>query len=533
MTEFEKIRDSVVNYIRQVEASAYITNLRGTIDERISKSSFSQKDLGLEDYAVVDPGYDGGYGEDIQKQITRLETNKSEEKTEAKRFIQRFLGGGYYGYAKLRNMLGMPLESPVVRWWNSSFINPLIAFINPGGKVTIREGEYTITDVITDQSKNSVSLEGMGPSTILTLANAVDKAVLSISSVNDWTIESMKIDGNKANQSGGTRSGIYMNVVDTSMIRDVRVHDTYLDGIEWNSSERVITQNCHTIDTGQYGIDQDDCDYTLAVQNIVYGTDTFAGIESSGIRDSVIHGNIVINAATDGIHIKGSDASGDTYRNIVSNNRVQNAGQYGIYVTDYETKLAYYNEVIGNQVHQSDKAGIFSNTRRTLIIGNRSTENGQGGGGEEYGIHNTKLGAVIVGNVCSDYQGTKTQTHGIYNAGADAAQCMIFMNNVRLNDTVGIYCDYQTGTLVRYNIGYVTENNGTGSILNTTTSLAVAHGCDYTPAAEDVSIVGKENPTNDVGTIWVDTFGAANFTVNVENDPGASNWDFGWHVIKN
>jgi len=81
------------------------------------------------------------------------------------------------------------------------------------------------------------------------------------------------------------------------------------------------------------------------------------------------------------------------------------------------------------------------------------------------------------------------------------------------------------------NIGnYVIKNSGSDTIANGTTSKVVAHGLSVTPSAEHFTIIGKENPTADVGTIWVDTIGAANFTVNVENDPGASDWDFGWKV---
>ena len=73
-----------------------------------------------------------------------------------------------------------------------------------------------------------------------------------------------------------------------------------------------------------------------------------------------------------------------------------------------------------------------------------------------------------------------------------------------------------------------TERSGNSTIVNPATAVVVAHGLDVTPLAEHITITGAENPTVDVGTIWVDTIGAANFTVNVEVAPGASDWDFGW-----
>ncbi len=73
-----------------------------------------------------------------------------------------------------------------------------------------------------------------------------------------------------------------------------------------------------------------------------------------------------------------------------------------------------------------------------------------------------------------------------------------------------------------------TENSGTATILNTATSVVVTHGLAITPDVNKIKIIGKENPTNDVGTIWVDTITATQFTIHVENDPGASNFDVGW-----
>lgn len=89
-----------------------------------------------------------------------------------------------------------------------------------------------------------------------------------------------------------------------------------------------------------------------------------------------------------------------------------------------------------------------------------------------------------------------------------------------------------TAYLLRNNIGagLVTETIGTASILNGTTSIAVTHGLSYTPSAGEITITPTENPTNTAGTIWVDTITSTQFTVNCENDPGASNLDFAWSV---
>jgi hypothetical protein len=87
-------------------------------------------------------------------------------------------------------------------------------------------------------------------------------------------------------------------------------------------------------------------------------------------------------------------------------------------------------------------------------------------------------------------------------------------------------------TIIRNNLGHVTENSGTGSITSGSTSDVITHGCSFTPTAADITITLTENPTNTPGAIWVDTIGATYFTVNCENDPGASNLDFSWSVRK-
>lgn len=124
----------------------------------------------------------------------------------------------------------------------------------------------------------------------------------------------------------------------------------------------------------------------------------------------------------------------------------------------------------------------------------------------------------------------RNQTSYAVNEVAGADYNIIDHNQlISTGDTVNLAGSHSKA---HFNTGYVTENSGTGSITSGTTSDVIAHGCAYTPAAADITITLTENPTNTPGAIWVDTIGAANFTVNCENDPGASNLDFSWSVRK-
>ena len=75
-----------------------------------------------------------------------------------------------------------------------------------------------------------------------------------------------------------------------------------------------------------------------------------------------------------------------------------------------------------------------------------------------------------------------------------------------------------------------TQNSGTGTINSGATTAVITHGLSSTPAIDDIFITLGENPTNNVGAVFVTNITSTQFTVNVENDPGASNLDFGWQA---
>jgi hypothetical protein len=93
-----------------------------------------------------------------------------------------------------------------------------------------------------------------------------------------------------------------------------------------------------------------------------------------------------------------------------------------------------------------------------------------------------------------------------------------------INNIIGTNAQKITTTILPQHI------QGSSSVASGTTSIAVTHDLGVAPAAEAITITGKEDPTNSTGTHWVDTITATQFTFNVENDPGASNFDFGWSV---
>lgn len=86
--------------------------------------------------------------------------------------------------------------------------------------------------------------------------------------------------------------------------------------------------------------------------------------------------------------------------------------------------------------------------------------------------------------------------------------------------------------MVRNNIGWITEANGTATVAAGTTSIVVNHGLAVTPALKDIHVT-PNNSMNAATKFWVSTPTATQFTINVDQSPGASSTaTFAWQVIR-
>jgi len=242
------------------------------------------------------------------------------------------------------------------------------------------------------------------------------------------------------------------------------------------------------------------------IGNFLNGINTNSQIEGvclTGCEQAKIVGNDIINCGVAGVLIHAKATQGGCRDVIISENNILNSlragGGAGVYVWSDDATI-------------SDRLLVTDNTIYNVLTGVIVGRSGQNEG------HKLKISLNWI----------ESAEWPVYLWG-NAFNVRMLDNTFRvLTNPAGI----GTGTLdARNNEGFITENSGSATITNPATSEVVAHGLDVTPSAEHFTIIGKENPTNDVGTIWVDTIGAANFTVNVEAAPGASNWDFGWKVI--
>lgn len=80
--------------------------------------------------------------------------------------------------------------------------------------------------------------------------------------------------------------------------------------------------------------------------------------------------------------------------------------------------------------------------------------------------------------------------------------------------------------------GLVSRNQGTTAITSGNTSVTVPHGLSSgtlgAPIAGEILITPTNDPTNAVANYWVDNITITSFDLNVDTDPGASGFTFGW-----
>ena len=256
------------------------------------------------------------------------------------------------------------------------------------------------------------------------------------------------------------------------------------------------------------------------------------------VASAIISDNIVYSCVGRGIFIEDYSTdvritNNEVYSNDIgialnyTDNTVISGNNLRLNGTAIETGASKQVVILGNTVRGNTSTGITITGDQTVVISNIVSNNA--GNGILTGA--TVTGFVIAGNRCFDDRTPKIQQYGV-NLSNNPTNGIVQGNSVQGNLTDGIFPSGGAGVIIRDNLGYVTENSGTGTINSGATSAAITHGLSYTPVRADITVTLGENPTNTPGAIWVDTITSTQFTVNCENDPGASNLDFSWAVRK-
>lgn len=304
------------------------------------------------------------------------------------------------------------------------------------------------------------------------------------------------------NAGGNTGNGIGLSASGSNVITGCEIWNNGGNGIDIYSSDDNAVTGCRGDQNIGHGLRLYDSD-----KQVISGCKTYSNSKSGILFETTSIDNVII-----GHHAWGNGEHGIVFSNV------------------------NHNLITGCLINGNNEHGIsIYCSPENVVSGCNILNNGITGDYDGINVNDDALNYsyrnVITGNRIWDSQtGVETQRYGIYISAGDNYQ-LIASNNVNNNDLDGIV-DQTANSKIYGNVGYITENSGSGSIVSASTSDIITHGCDYTPNAGDITITLTENPTNTPGAIWVDTITATEFTVNCENDPGASNLDFRWAVRK-
>ena len=379
---------------------------------------------------------------------------------------------------------------------------------NRGGVIQFSGGIFTLTKQVgkttaIDLASNptaAIWLRGEGiHATRLVLANNQDCNVIEYKTTEtqaSWrSVTDLTIDGNKDNQSSG--HGIYMERVGAAVVFDTRFHNVFVRDAKQHGWYLRHTWGSHITSClaefcGESGI------YISGGQSYVdkfysaYNGDN--GIEFRADRSHLVNSQTV-QSDDHGVIIQGD------YNTI-----------QGVYVGTWGQRAA--NTFIAFQVSSDSRKNSINGVH---IIGDGTT--------------NTYRGFAVDGddNIFTENTIETVSDDDVYLAvGAD--------NNIfTANNIEGSITDSGTGNKISDNQGYVTENIGTATVLNGTTSIVITHGLDYTPTSGNTewTVSYLENPTNDCGSWYINTFTSTQATIHVFRDPGVSNLDIAWGARRN
>ena len=298
------------------------------------------------------------------------------------------------------------------------------------------------------------------------------------------------------NQTGVSANGIHI-IVDS--------------GSGTASIERIIVANNVCYGNGSTGITGQGRSATYPVKNITYTgnvsyNNTKVGLNLNYAHDIVVIGNQITENTEEGVNAL------RTLRSTFSNNSIKGNGIHGIRLQ----QDSQHNIVSGNSIFDNGQASTGYGIRMeddaySQIIHNQIGNTG-GAATPQYGISLQSVAGHI-----DIHHNTFLDSRNIGGAAINLGS--VGSNPIRISHNIATT-----------SINYVTEASGTGDIVSATTSDVITHGLDFTPAASDIELTMTNNPTNSPGNIWVDTIGSTTFTVNCENDPGASGLTFAWAV---
>jgi len=455
-----------------------------------------------------------------------------------------------------------------------------------GGIVKILAGTYITSDKI--YPKDNVQIVGEGEGTIIQLVSSIGAAkhAFYADGISDFSIEDLTVDGNiTGNPYDGTGVlslfGTYFLNCTRFRIDGAKFKNFNSDGIHLRMGNNYgKVKNCTVIDCYENGIYAEKGTNLIIEKNTIIGPAVGAGngifISMSQSKTDVLN-NIIYGATQTGIYLsKHTSALNPTNINIhgnivsgcaraginalnsidvsITGNQCVDNTQTGVLIQDSGRVVCDSNVITGN-IGYGISVGKSATLSTNINVSNNSVFNNGGSGivvrqGSTYVSINgnqVRLNNTLDADYAEIYSYDADYVNIIGNiveAGAGNASEVIrcedntstyhnITENIVSGSANAIKIRYYTsvGSKARNNIGFVTENSGTGSIASGATTAVITHGLSVTPTLDDINITFGEQGGNDYGRWWVSNLTSTQFTLNVSADPGASNLDFAWRAV--
>jgi hypothetical protein len=275
-----------------------------------------------------------------------------------------------------------------------------------------------------------------------------------------------------------------------TVIRELESAGSSSNNIEINASSYTLVDGCDITGVTGNGVELYENGGSIvgnSVQNCwIHGTPSL-GVGSFGTTDTIVEGNIIEGATTAGVYATNSEVTPATSGSglIIRGNRIRSTASGasgGIYVVNaYSGGVGPTDVVIesnhvtasggsvaginvqgtgamratiqGNVSNLNGGTGINVDGVRASVIGNVVMNNSQVGVGTFNGI-SVGAGAatsntIVIGNDCSDTQGTHTQQFGVY-IGASSTDAVVIGNKAIGTTNLGVY-DVGTRTVRQHN----------------------------------------------------------------------------------
>jgi len=393
-----------------------------------------------------------------------------------------------------------------------------------GGKPFVCEGVYNIRSSIVIQKK-SVFIQGMGYSTKFNLERGANTSIFELKDNSDnFRMSDIWLFGNKAENTAG--HGVFLN--NTTEVTNWRFTNVIIsnfagDGIRIAKKLYAsIFQNCYIETNNGDGIHAEERFDNCFIQNCYIYSNGGNGISLYlAVRTHIYENQINLND-NNGIELDTS------YEAEILGNQISQNGLSGI--------RAYFNSVrnriIGNLIERNGREGIYGygGFSDNVIIGNHFHDNSQVADntyndiwlrtdGPRYCLNNLIAGNHFLGAILT----TKKAMYGVEESASTDDYNMIINNRFATLGTAPVLTR-GANTIVKRNLGYVTERGGTATLAAGATSVTVSHGLAATP-----KIVLVTPHHSEITDIRITAKTATSFTAEVTTAPTADR-TFDWQA---